>query len=148
MGSNVISGVCSVSPPVTDGSGVLWVLWERISWGPHGKMRYHEKIPFQRPISLHPPWKKFSLVFSRAGIKATAHSLCSLVKCSPVQHLASSVCVPSCIHCVWGPHGPGSWGCLRPHGRLANGWVRVMEQESAREQENKRARERIACLGA
>lgn len=100
-------------------------------------------------ISLLSPWvfsvpgEKSNLVFNRARMKATAPSL--QIKANPVQHLARGACVPSSVHCVYGPHGHWPCSCLRP---CANG-EKTSEQPAsvgrgAREREGtRRTRERV-----
>lgn len=65
------------------------------------------KVPFPSVL----PWKKSSLAFSRARIKILLQSLCSIFKHSPLQDLASLVCVPSCSPLRVDPHGHGPRVC-------------------------------------
>lgn len=84
-----------------------------------------------------PPWKKSNLVFGKANIKAAAQNFCSSLRHSPVQHLASLACVPSCILLCGGPTWPWAMQLLEP----PDGQMQITEQtriignEKARERE-------------
>lgn len=60
---------------------------------------------FKAPSLSSSPWKKSNLVFSGGRIEATVQSVCSILKSSPVLHLASLACVPSysplCMGSPW-----------------------------------------------
>ena len=79
----------------------------------------------QCPISICLTIEKIQSCLQSGRMKATAQSLCSILKSRPVQHPASLVCVSSCcpLLCfgIQAPSGgPRATWLLRPHGHGEN----------------------------
>lgn len=92
----------------------------RGGWGlMESSMDYAKSRGFLSKVSFLSilPWKKSNLMFSRARIKATANSFCSILKYSPILNLASLACIPSCSSQLWvRVAGPWPCSCLKLHG--------------------------------
>ena len=76
-------------PTREDGGFAVWFIDDAQLRG------FHSWLP-NIPSLFFSPWKKSSLVFSRAKMKVTAPSSCSILKYSPVWHPAGLKCVSSC----------------------------------------------------
>lgn len=95
---------------------------EKKSLRSHKWMGFNDKLhwwcqvkgfPFKLPSLSTLPCKKSNPVFSRARMRPLPQI--SVPCSSPVQHLASLACVPSCSLLHGGQEIHGPYGCLRPH---------------------------------
>lgn len=101
-------------------------------------MMKNEEYPLQGPISIHLTMEKFQSCLQQDHNEGYCPEFLFVLKDSPLQHLASWFCVPSCNPLQVWSHGHGPCVCLWPHGSLAH---RANAGHRTRENKNKQARE-------